>query len=297
MAFQSGLFDSTEVEIMPGGMVVGNKAQNAAFFAKYFSSFIGDGVFQEENGGFLARTDGGMSVTLSAGRAFIKGYFCYDDDVWTETFAADTAAHVYWLVLRLDLESGEIRREWKTDPTEGTLPQRNAQIFDLVLAKLNVPANVTALTTEMLTDTREDAALCGYVRAVESESCHRADRLSTPRTISMSGAVSAAPVAFDGSAGIVLETEELDLSEAVGVLPISKGGTGASNAVQARSYLGCAAASHSHSAAEVSGAFGTDVTAAGGTDYAAMRLRNISIVTAAPATLSNGMLAAVVAGS
>ena len=50
MAFQSGLFDSTEVEIMPGGMVVGNKAQNAAFFAKYFSSFIGDGVFQEEKG-------------------------------------------------------------------------------------------------------------------------------------------------------------------------------------------------------------------------------------------------------
>ncbi len=297
MAFQSGLFDSTEVEILPGGMAVGNKAQNAAFFAKYFSSFIGNGVFREENGGFLAHADDGMSVTVSAGRAFINGYFCYDDGTYTESFAADTAEHTYWLILRLNLTDGEIGREWVTDPAEGTLPVRSAQIYDLVLAKLCIPANATALTAAMLTDTRQDTSLCGYVCAVKSEACLAADRLSVSRTVSLTGAVTAAPVPFDGTSDVVLETEELDLSEAVGTLPVSKGGTGATDAARARSYLGCAAASHTHSASDISGTLGASVKAAGGTDYSALRLRNISVVSAAPTELADGMLAAVISGS
>lgn len=297
MALKSGLFDSTEVRILPGGMAVGNKAQDAAFFAKYLSSFFGNGVFQEKNGGFQAQTDDGMSVTVSAGKAYINGYFCYDDSTYTESFAADTAEHTYWLILRLDLSEGEISREWIADPQEGVVPIRDAQIYDLVLAKLCIPANVTALTAAMLTDTRQDAALCGFVSAIESEACLRADRLSAPRSISLTGAVTAGPASFDGTADVVLEADELDLSDAVGTLPISKGGTGATSAVRARSYLGCAAVSHTHNASDISGTLNASMCAAGGTDYSALRLRNISVVSAAPTELANGMLAAVISGS
>ena len=45
MAMRSGLFDSTETVEMVGGFPRGDKAETADFFAAYFASFVGNGIY------------------------------------------------------------------------------------------------------------------------------------------------------------------------------------------------------------------------------------------------------------
>ena len=163
MAQEYGFFDSTSYSEV-GGMVQGNKAKNQDFFARYFHSFITNGVYTLSS--FAPSIVSGMTLSISAGECFINGYFAYNDEAVTKTFSADTNQHEYWCVQRCDTANGEINLLWIDDPASGLLPSRSSAVYDLVLCKVTIPGGASSLTASMINDTRSDAQLCGVVSAI-----------------------------------------------------------------------------------------------------------------------------------
>lgn len=207
MSIQCGLFDSTEITETEQGYPRGNKAQTAAFFARYFASFIRSGVYRNPSTSFQVLTSSGMSVEVRPGSAFIQGYFCYDDEIAVHTFPTESVVHVYYAVLRLDTDLGTISLEWITDPASGTVPVRSGNLYDLVLAKITVPSGTRTLSASMIVDCRPDTDVCGFVASL----------------VDGIGSI----VDYAETAGSLTET-----------LPIANGGTGATTAVKARLNLG-----------------------------------------------------------
>jgi len=287
MALRCGLFDSTEVVEEVGGFAVGNKAQSADFFARYFASFVGSGVLGGENG-FAVSPDVGLRVRLSPGSAFLKGYFCFDDEEWVSEFSYSGSDRNLFLILRLDEAAGVIERKW-IPIEQGPIPKREGGIFDLVLAQLYLPGGSEAVSEDMLLDLRGEGSQCGEVRTL----CHGgAERLAEPFTIRLGGGCEGF-IRTDGGQDGILEVEKLHLSHATGVLPIACGGTGGVSAQAARANLDAAAAEHTHTPDELqNGSLGRGVLAENGVDADA-RLRNISFAQTLPASAPEGTLCVV----
>ncbi|MHB1154056.1 MAG: hypothetical protein ACYCWE_20305 [Eubacteriales bacterium] len=154
MAFKCGFFDSTSAEIV-NGFYQGNKAQDAAFFAKREAALIGNGIYLDS---FTITTGTGLTVSRSAGKAWINGYFCYDDSSLSVSLTAN-ATHYY--VLRLHLGDGEITEQWLTTYSS---PVREGNVYDLLLAVVTIPNGTVNITAGMITDYRGDGSYCGYAK-------------------------------------------------------------------------------------------------------------------------------------
>ncbi len=156
-----GMFNSTEVVESVNGFPRGNKAVDAAFFAKMIESFYADGILavgEYGQNGFKVEPSSGMTVTIAPGIAWIRGYMAWMKE--TQSFVL-TAGHSYKIVLRLNTASGEFTLvQSENDPT---VPKDTDLIRDLVLAKIAVPSGAAALTSAMITDTRADIEKCGFV--------------------------------------------------------------------------------------------------------------------------------------
>ena len=167
MALQSGFFDSTVLVETEGGILVGDKAKDAAWFAAYFAQFIGNGIYPNPANNFQITLDGGMTVRRNPGACFINGYTAIDAEAAVYTIPAAGAARTYYYVMRLDTGEGVISETVISDPP--LPPVREGFVYDLVLAVIRVPANAAALTYAMVTDTRWDSSLCGVVAGVVTQ--------------------------------------------------------------------------------------------------------------------------------
>ena len=178
MSLKSGIFNSTTVETTESGLVRGNKAVDAAFFAQMLSALFRTGIIQNEVGDSFAPTvtDGTMKVVTAPGKCFIEGYFAYDTAKETRTFSVAQTDRCTARVLRLDTVDGSIKVLWRDCIRQGNLlfsredgtelPLRSGGIYDLVTCVVDIPAGTTALTDDMVTDTRGDAVLCGYAKTI-----------------------------------------------------------------------------------------------------------------------------------
>ena len=148
-----GMFDSTEVVETVGGFPRGNKAVDAAFFARMIACFYRDGIFGEDS--FAVTPGNGLNVTVSPGIAWIRGYMAWQKTALTLPAASGTNG---LLVLRLNTAAGEFTLRL----IEGT-PENSAVLRDLVLAEVEIPAGASAVSSSMLRDVRADRTGCGYV--------------------------------------------------------------------------------------------------------------------------------------
>ena len=160
MAENSGFFAS----------VGGDRKYNMDFLARWVASFISNGTYNDE---LAVTADGsGMSVTLPAGRAWINGYhYRNDGDLTLPIDNADGVLHRKdTVVLRWDVNARLITcTVIKGTPASSPIaPQivRGAEQYDLKLAEISVPAGTTAITQQLITDTRLDNNVCGIVHAV-----------------------------------------------------------------------------------------------------------------------------------
>lgn len=167
---RSGFFDAH---------VVGNEYDRvylAESFAKYFASFIGNGVFGARSTELQVRAseDGGMSVYVKPGQGYINGY-------WYENTSD--------LVLRIDNADGVLNRidnivlQWGlaersmnlvvkkgTFAAEAVAPAllRDAEHYELKLAEVSVRAGAINIYDVDIVDKRLDTSVCGpVVGAVE----------------------------------------------------------------------------------------------------------------------------------
>ena len=156
-----GMFDSTTVVDTVNGFPRGDKAVDSSFFAKMISSFYSDGVLaggEYGQNGFRVLPADGLSVTVSAGIAWIRGYMAW---MQTAQSFALSAGQSYAVVLRLNLATGEFGLILTEDTA--SLPTDTELVRDLVLAEITIPAGWPMLTADMITDTRSDADKCGFV--------------------------------------------------------------------------------------------------------------------------------------
>lgn len=161
MAEKSGFFNALRVD----GEY--DRTYNANDYSDNLAVVISNGVLRSTNDD-LRVTASGMTCTVRAGRAWINGKYYYNDAA--KTFAAVSAPSGgnRWdrIVLRLDnnVESRSITLRYvqgtaSNSPTKPA-PVRSGGVYELVLADIFVGTKATGV---IVTDTRSDANLCGWV--------------------------------------------------------------------------------------------------------------------------------------
>jgi hypothetical protein len=171
----------------------GDRKYKAEDWAEYFASFIGDGVFPNPAGGLKIVSNNSMSVTISPGKAWIKGYYYRNTSGLNITLspAHGTLNRIDRVVIRLDLVNRVVAAAVQTgeasvNPVAPSL-QRDADIYELAIGDAYIDAGAISAPQQKITDTRPNASLCGYVAHVVqaldmSEFFNEASRAITSQT-------------------------------------------------------------------------------------------------------------------
>lgn len=144
-----------------------DRVYNARHWADYFAPLFKSGVF---NGDLQVVANGGMSVKINEGYAWIDGYAYHLTEglvVDIET-ASGNMNRKDNIVIRLDLTNRWIKGYGVTggyysDTATAPTPEITATIHELVIGRINVAAGTTEITQDMIEDTRMDDELCGWV--------------------------------------------------------------------------------------------------------------------------------------
>lgn len=160
MAIKSGIFNS----------VNNDRRYLASDFASYFSSFIANGVFPNPSDGFQVTANGDMTVTLKAGKAWIHGYYCFNDSdhIMNIEVADGVLKRIDRIVLRLDYLTREIvpvvkKGVFASSPVAPAL-QRDSDAYEIALADVLIGNGSLSITQANITDQRFNSALCGIVK-------------------------------------------------------------------------------------------------------------------------------------
>ena len=158
MAMRSGFFNS----------VNNDRLYSANEFAEYFSTFIGNGIFPNPTTSLQVQPYTGLTIRVKAGKAWINGYyFVADADESILVTADPVLPRIDRLVLRLHLSNREITLVHKqgTAASSPVAPSvtRDAQMIELSIATVSIPAGASSVTLGMITDTRANSSECGFV--------------------------------------------------------------------------------------------------------------------------------------
>lgn len=167
MAQKSGFFNALKIE----GEY--DRKYNANDYSDNLAVIIGNGVLRS-TADDLKVTSSGMVATVGAGRAWINGHYYANDTPFSFSgVSAPIGGKRYdRIMLRCSTEVTErsiqlvyVEGVVSNNP-EKPLPTRTNTVYDLVLADIYVNTNATSL---IVTDTRADSALCGWVYSVKGD--------------------------------------------------------------------------------------------------------------------------------
>lgn len=125
---------------------------------------------------FAVTANGGLTVTVSAGQAWVRparfrgrSIILEQPETVTLTAADTVRSRIDRLVLRYDAAARKTSLqvlEGTPDSASPTAPEitRTALVYDLCLAEIRRPAGSTEITTANITDTRADEDVCGVMR-------------------------------------------------------------------------------------------------------------------------------------
>lgn len=170
---RSGFFNSTITGYDEEGQPIFDRAEDATFFAKYFSQFVGNGVYADPGDCLMVQAGTGLMVTVRPGTCFINGYTGWLESA--ETLTLDAAHSILnridLIVVRYDGVNRDISLKY-IKGTEANTPvppdiERTdvggSDVYDLELAQIYVSARATAVTQANITDMRLDNTVCGIV--------------------------------------------------------------------------------------------------------------------------------------
>ena len=125
---------------------------------------------------FAVTANGGLTVTVSAGQAWVRparfrgrSIIMEQPETVTLTAADAVRSRIDRLVLRYDAAARKTRLqvlEGTPDSASPTAPEitRTALVYDLCLAEIRRPAGSTEITAADITDTHADEAVCSVMR-------------------------------------------------------------------------------------------------------------------------------------
>lgn len=142
----------------------GDRKYTAEDFRNWLKGFLTNGVVANQ---LFAQAGEGMTITVSPGFAFINGYWKRFDETELEVQPASAGAtneRIDAVVVELDTENEDMTIKIETNQQT---PVRTGSIYQLIIAKIYVPAAATtsayALSQSKIKDTRMDEDLCGYI--------------------------------------------------------------------------------------------------------------------------------------
>lgn len=152
---------------------VGNdRVYDAKFFADYFASFIGNGIFANPSTNLQVMAFQNMTTVVKPGKGWINGWILFNDSDYqlVHDGADGSLKRIDRIVLRLDHIAREITINIKkgtnaSSPVAPTLT-RGIDVYELALADVLISNGVTSISQANITDTRSNNALCGYVAGV-----------------------------------------------------------------------------------------------------------------------------------
>lgn len=139
--------------------------------SKLFSVITGNGVFKNEGNALEVIPSGvGMSVIVSTGFAIARGRYINNTEAYT--LQLDDASEQDRIdIIVASMSTLQNTRSFELIVKKGTpalspeAPEltRNEGVYEMCLAKINIPSTATYVTESMVEDTREDESLCGFV--------------------------------------------------------------------------------------------------------------------------------------
>lgn len=141
-------------------------------FASYFASFISNGVFINPSTALQLTASTGRNVVLDNGQAWINGYWYsnLNDKIYIIDASDGILNRIDSFVLQLNFSErtilSSIKKGISANTPEPYIPQRNADVYELVLAQISVPKGSIEVRQEHITDTRLNNNLCGIVHGL-----------------------------------------------------------------------------------------------------------------------------------
>jgi hypothetical protein len=166
MAINSYFFNA----VVSGGVY--DRLYNAEDVTSYLDLLVGNGVFPNPSTQLQVRASSGMDVIVGAGSGWINGHKMISTADYTLTVEDSDVLlnRIDAVIFYVDFTTRSMGIEIKTGtvastPSAPALEQDDDR-YELCLAQISVPKQVTAITADMITDTRGNSALCGFVQGL-----------------------------------------------------------------------------------------------------------------------------------
>ena len=166
MAIQSYFFNAIQSD------GVYDRVYSAQDVTDYLDLLVGNGVFPTPSTNLQVRASSGMEVIVNAGSGWINGYKMINTvDTALTIEASDVHLNrIDAVIFYVDLTA----RTMGIDVLKGTpaaspvAPSltRTSSRYEMCLAQIAVNKQITSITTSMITDTRGNSDLCGYVQGL-----------------------------------------------------------------------------------------------------------------------------------
>lgn len=140
----------------------GDRIYDAEAFAEWLKPFFKTGVFNNE---LQVVASSGMNVVVKSGNAYIEGKLKKFDNetVLTLEPASSTVDRIDAIVVRRNDTERDFTIQVIKGSTNAPQPVREGGIYDIVLAHISVPMATTEVTQALITDTRMNENICGWV--------------------------------------------------------------------------------------------------------------------------------------
>lgn len=152
--------------IVVGG--VADRPANAENLAAYLAGFFSNGVLMQQDTSLQVSVSSGMNVQIHAGVGNINGKTILNTaaEIVPIEAASLSLDRIDRVIFRLDevnrlMEFDVLKGTAASSPTAPALTQ-GADIYEMCLAEVRVPAGASSIIASYITDTRADSALCGY---------------------------------------------------------------------------------------------------------------------------------------
>lgn len=138
-------------------------------FSKYLNQIVGNGVFPVPSTQLQVRASSGLTVLVAAGEGWIDGHKLINSaDMELTLDAADALlARIDRIIFYCDYTERQMGIEIlkgtaAVTPVAPALTRTDSR-WEMCLAEISIPKQTTTITQALITDTRADSNVCGWV--------------------------------------------------------------------------------------------------------------------------------------
>lgn len=163
MALKYGIFPGVKIGTTDDGLPISDRAVDDAYFARYHSMFLSNGVYGKSSSCGQVLAGSGMELIVQPIDVFINGWYAYDLDPETLTLSAASESRTDIVVAQLNIPDRLIKIYVKSGTTNLT---RTNDIWELCLAQVAISKGQTVIAQSAIRDTRLNSNLCGIVSGI-----------------------------------------------------------------------------------------------------------------------------------